>query len=224
MKSPRRKKVRLQSLDRNYNTRVRWEALDADYLNKLSPAELEYYAQFIDEYVGGAIAKNKDGTPKKGHIHNTKELAKSCYDANNRRNNDIISISKATNRLDSLNRTPDEKENPDQVSTYEKSLTKNPNLTEEAIIAQIDSGEQNEMLTFKEYIQVRKNMTLERRAELDPIYLKENPRAYMYYYLFDNTRITNGKLDRLLANPELLEKFVENFEFFKRKKNRPYRR
>lgn len=231
MKSKRKQKTRLQSLDRNYNTRVRWEALDADYLDKLSPEELKWYAQFTDEYVGGAISKNKDGTPKKGHIHKTKELAKSCYDSNNRRNNDLFSIAKATNRVMSLNSTSNSGTNhgisgsgSNVESSVEKSTVKNPLLQEQATIAQIDSKEHLEQLSFKEYIKVRKYMTDERKAELDPIYLKDHPKAYMYYYLYDNTRITDGKLDKLLASPELLEQFIENFELFKRKKNRTTRR
>lgn len=230
MKSTRKSKTRLKSLDRNYNTRVRWEALDADYLSKLSAEELKWYAQFTDEYVGGSITKNKDGTPKKGHIHNTPELAKSCYDANNRRNNDLLSVAKATNRISSLDKIIEDKSsrvadgNNNVDNTIERTSVRNPRLQEEALVAQIDSGERNEQLTFKEYIKVRKHMTLERKAELDPLYLKDYPKAYMYYYLYDNTRITDGKLDKLLANPDLLEQFVENFELFKRKKHRPDRR
>ncbi len=230
MNSRKKSKVRIQSLDRNFNTRVRWESLDADYLTKLSSEQLKYYAQFIDEFVGASISKNKDGTPKKGHLHKTKEMAKSCYDANNRRNNDLMSIAKATNRVTSLEKITED--NTSRVSdgnnnvdnTIERTLVKNPQLQEDALIAQLDSSERLEELTFKEYIKVRKNMTTDRKAELDPQYLKENPKAYMYYYLYDNTRITEGKLDKLLGNDALLEQFVENFELFKRKKNRPTRR
>lgn len=230
----RKAKVRLQSLDRNYNTRVRWESLDADYLKQLNPETLKYYAQFIDEYVGGAISKNKDGTPKKGHLHNTKTLAKACYDSNNRRNNDLFSIAKATNRIGSLDRITEDKS--DRVggsfggiginngdNTVERTMVKNPSLTEDAIISQIDSKEHLEQLTFKEYVKVRKHMSESRKNELDSFFLEQYPKAYMFYYLYDNTRITEGKLNKLLDNPDLLEKFVENFELFKRKKNRTYR-
>ena len=234
MKSQRKSKTRLQSLDRNFNTRVRWESLDADYLKKLTPQELDYYAQFIDEYIGASISKNKDGTPKKGHLHKTKALAKSCYDANNRRNNDLFSVSKALNRIHSLDvtltntgslrGTLKDSQAGHEDTIVERATIKNPQLQEDALIAQLDSDESSEELTFKEYIKVRKNMTIERKAQLDPMYLKENPKAYMYYYLYDNTRITDGKLDKLLGNDVLLEQFVENFELFKRKKNRPSRR
>lgn len=211
---------RLKSLDRNHNTRVRWELLDADYLGTLSKEELNYYAQFIDEYVGAAISKNRNGTPRKGHLHKTTELAKSCYDANNRRNNDLFSVSKALNRMTSLDITNSTCNYKDDISDIEKQTVTNTNLTEQAIISQIDSGDQNEKLSFKEYIKVRGLMTEARRRELDPFYVSEHPKAYMYYYLYDNTRITDGKLDKLIQNPELLEQFIENFELFKRKNNR----
>lgn len=222
MKSRKKLNPRLKSLDRNHNTRVRWELLDADYLNKLSIEELNYYAQFIDEYVGAAISKNRNGTPRKGHLHKTAELAKSCYDANNRRNNDLFSVSKALNRMTSLDITASENSQDDSTFIEKHTLT-DTNLTEKAIIAQIDSGEQNEVLSFKEYIKVRALMTEDRKRELDPLYVDEHPKAYMYYYLYDNTRITDGKLDKLIQNPDLLEQFIENFELFKRKNNRSNR-
>lgn len=104
-KTPKRKalkkNVRLKSLNGQSIPRVRRDLLDADYLDKLTPEELRWYAQFMDEWAGANIKKSKrTKKPVRGHLHDTNELAKSCFDANNKRNNDVYSISKATGRLD----------------------------------------------------------------------------------------------------------------------------
>lgn len=207
-----KRKVRFESLDRRQNTKVRWEHLDADYLHKLSPEELKFYAQFIDEYVGGSISKNKRGIPKPGHLHSTKELAKSCMDANNYRNNDLFSVGKANGFLN-----PIEKELNDENDGW--WYIRNPELTEMYIVENIDKNRNPESLTFKEYIQVRNFMKDSVRDALDIKFLKEQPKAYMYYHAYNMTRITDGKLDKLLENPDLLENFILNATYMKRKKN-----
>lgn len=207
-----KKDVRLESLDKSQNPRVRWEHLDADYLKKLSPDELKWYAQFMDEYIGASIAKTSTGTPKFGHIHNTRALAKTCTDANNYRNNDLFSVGKATGLL-----KPIEKELDDENDGW--WYVRNPELTEMYVNENLDRKRNPEELTFKEYIQVRNYMTNEVRDILDIKFLAENPRAYMYYHAFNMVRITDGKLDKLLARPDLLEKFIEDAKFMQRKKN-----
>lgn len=98
-KVSKRNKVKNVALRPEYAPKVRRELLDADYLQKLSPEELAWYNQFIDEYVGASVKKNKNGSVKKGHLHNTKALAKDCYDRNNLRNNDVLGVSKANGLL-----------------------------------------------------------------------------------------------------------------------------
>lgn len=207
-----KRNVRLESLEHNKNTRVRWEHLDADYLKKLSPEELRWYAQFMDEYIGGAISKDKRGVPTSGHIHNTKALAKTCTDSNNYRNNDLFSVGKANGFLNSI-----DKELNDENDGW--WYVRNPELTEMYVVENLDRKRNPESLTFKEYIQVRNFMTSEVRDLLDAKFIKENPKAYMYYQAFNMVRITEGKLDKLLKHPKLLENFIQNAKFMQRKKN-----
>ena len=141
-KKPRKikKDVRLKSLNPRYIPKVRKELLDMDYLSKLSTEEYRWLAQFMDEYVGANVRKTKGGKIKAGHIHNTKELAKDCYDRNNKRNNDVFAIAKANNLLNTME-TVIRYENENQNNnSYGNSGWKinNPNLIEEAIIHAID--------------------------------------------------------------------------------------
>lgn len=208
-----KRNVRFESLDRSQNPKVRWEHLDADYLNKLSPEELRWYAQFIDESIGGSISKDKRGVPKVGHLHNTRELAKKCTDANNYRNNDLFSVGKANGFISSI-----DKELNDENDGW--WYVRNPELTELYVIYNLDEKNNPEELTFKEYIQIRNNVISSVRDRLDAKFIKLYPKAYMYYHAFNMVRITDGKLDKLLKKPKLLENFIQNAEFMKRKKNR----
>lgn len=138
-----KKDVRMKSLDPFHQTRTRKELLDADYLKKLKPEDLKWYAQFIDESVGGAVHKNKNGKVKKGYLHNTKELAKQCYDANNHRNNDVFTVNKANYLLQDLNAKLDESDG---------WYVHNTELTEDATIQQMEDKEaEDSILTLEEY-------------------------------------------------------------------------
>jgi hypothetical protein len=148
-----KKNVRLKSLQPLHQTRTRKELLDADYLHKIGEQELRYYAQFTDEWAGANIRKRKDGKVKKGHLHNTKELAKDCYDANNRRNNDVLGVSKANNLLQNLDNKLDENDG---------WLVFNPELTEDSYIEKIESSNTEEaILSLEEYKKLKNNLTEE---------------------------------------------------------------
>ena len=96
--------------------RVRTELLDADYLHLLDEETLAWHNKFTSEYVNAAITKTKVKKAKKkvkgkkkqkkvvrrvaaGHLHKTNALAKECYDANNRRNNDLYGVTKINGLL-----------------------------------------------------------------------------------------------------------------------------
>jgi hypothetical protein len=49
---------------------------------------------------GGYKPSKKEGKPKKGHIHKTKEQAKSIFDDNNKRNNDVYGVTKINGLLE----------------------------------------------------------------------------------------------------------------------------
>ena len=158
-----KKNVRIKSLYPQFNTKVRRDLLDADYINKLTPDEKRWYAQFIDEYVGGAVEKTKTGKVKSGHLHNTKALAKECYDANNRRNVDIMSVTKANRLLSVID---------PELDTRDGWYITNPQLTEDSVISGLDKIE-NEELTLAEYITLKNNFNGERQAELESKFIED---------------------------------------------------
>jgi hypothetical protein len=158
-----KKKVRLKSLNPQYQPRVRKELVDFDYLDKLNPAEKEYLAQFVDESIGASVRKLKSGKIAAGQLHNTEALAKECYDANNRRNNDVYSVTKANGLLYDIKH---------KMQMEETDLHINYHLTEEATIAMIENDEQD-ILTFQEFIDLRGNLNPEIRAFYVKHYAKE---------------------------------------------------
>lgn len=214
---PQRKKlksnVRLHSLLPAFNTKVRRELLDADYLPSLSKEDLEWYAQFIDESVGGAVNKTKAGKVMAGYLHDTPELAKKCYDDNNRRNRDVFGVSKANGQLLNI----DWKIGVDGEG--DGWYVKNARLTEDALIADLDREDTEKVLTFKEYIMVRQHMKADIKEQYDLHFANENPYSYLLYFIYETKKLTESQLDRLLKNPKLFDKIIQNSEFMKRKKN-----
>ena len=109
-KTTKRSKVKNASLKKRYNSRVRQENIDMDYLDQLNDidknvklpngkmvTELEYMAIFMSEYNNASVPKQSE--PRKGKIHRTKALIKDCTDRNNWRNNDLISAVRAENKM-----------------------------------------------------------------------------------------------------------------------------
>lgn len=137
-KSKKKRNV-LDSLKISKTPRVRKELLDYDYLDKLNPKELEWLAKFTDEYAGGNIKKGKRG-PLTRHLHRSNKLAKECYDANNRRNNDLYGVTKVNSLLSDLN----------NYYVKEEEKISNGNITEDALISQIDEKNALEEALLKE--------------------------------------------------------------------------
>lgn len=147
-----KKNVRLKSLDKAYQPRTRKELIDYDYIDKLSPEEKELIAQFTDEYYGGAVGKTKTGRIKAGHIHNTKALAKDCYDRNNRQNNDVLGVSKANSLVSEITQ---------ELNNKDGWYITNSELTEDALIASIENTENESELTREEFEQIKDQLTPE---------------------------------------------------------------
>lgn len=83
-------------LKKHYNLKSRQDALENDYIDKLSESEKDWLNSFNEEYVN---ANFKHG----GKIlHNTKMLKKTCFDANNARNRDVYNRAKSSGKLDSI--------------------------------------------------------------------------------------------------------------------------
>jgi hypothetical protein len=93
----KRNSTKHSALIPHLNLKTRFELVDYDYINKLSPKEKEWLNNFTEEYVHA----NMKHAGKK--LHTTKRLKKDCYDRNNSRNRCILTRNKAAGRHISIN-------------------------------------------------------------------------------------------------------------------------
>jgi len=92
-KNASRRKVKNAALNSNYTTKVRREFLDFDYIDKLSEKEKEFLNKFVEEEQNASFSKTKK------NFNKTKEAQRKIYTNNNKRNNDVFGVTKATGRL-----------------------------------------------------------------------------------------------------------------------------
>ena len=104
-KKPIRSKIKNASLNPNYNSKIRQEYLDYDYLNKLSEDELKWLADFTKEWNNASVGSQKDA--KNNRFHNTPEMVKDCTDRNNRRNRCAYGNTKAQKTLKQYGLNPE---------------------------------------------------------------------------------------------------------------------
>lgn len=93
-KETRRSKQPHPDSDPRYNLKTRADLLDQDYLNKLSPKEMDWLNKFNREYVGASL----DSENPKRNLHKSKRMRKDCYDRNNSRNRDVLTRAKASSQ------------------------------------------------------------------------------------------------------------------------------
>jgi hypothetical protein len=142
-KKPLRNQIKYPSLVRKYNSRIRQEYLDADYLDKLDDSkknvklpdgtmvsELEYYALFMKEWNNAGVGKQSEA--EKNKLHRTAKDVKDCTDRNNKRNHDQYARAKK----DGLVHKVDYETLKEWI---EKTQAVNGNLAEESIIEFIDA-------------------------------------------------------------------------------------
>jgi len=96
-KQTRRSKEKYPNLKPELNLKTRIDLTDYDYLDKLSPSELEFLNKFTGEWAGASF--NSDNTK---NIQKTKEHRKDSYDRNNARNRCVLTRAKATGIIDYL--------------------------------------------------------------------------------------------------------------------------
>jgi hypothetical protein len=131
MAKKKSKRTLKDSLNPAKMPRVRREFVDADYLDKLNIEELEWYSKFTDEYIGANIKKSKKtNRVLTRHLHRTNEQAKSVFDSNNRRNNDVYGVTKINGLLSNIDTTK---------GWGEMGSMSNPGLVEDALIALLDN-------------------------------------------------------------------------------------
>jgi len=119
----RRSKIKNASLVKKYNSKVRQEFLDADYLDKLSEKELDWYARFIAE------DNNANFNHPGKQIIKSKKTIREIYQKNNARNRDLyglirnkVGATKLLNYDDVLNLVEEELQKEFGSSNYEEAL------------------------------------------------------------------------------------------------------
>lgn len=139
-----RSKIKNASLKKQYNSRIRQEYLDLDYIHKLNDTkktcqlpdgtkvtELEYMAIFMKEWNSGGVGKQKEA--KKNKLHRTAKDVKTCTDRTNARNRDQYGQAKAQNLVVKMEY--------ETLKTHmEKAKAITENYVEDAMIEMLDQS------------------------------------------------------------------------------------
>ena len=148
---------------------MRREFIDYDYAQELKredPEALAWLAKFNSEYYGAAISKGKNGNVRKRHLHTTNAQAKEIFDDNNRRNNDVLGVTRANALLSAIDYAND--------STDGMRLT-NLDLQEQATVQTIDDQDESDvLLSIEEYNELKEQLTFEMQMFYESIYGDEN--------------------------------------------------
>ncbi len=99
MAKKKRDQVKHPGLKKGYNSRVRQEYMDQDYVKDLTEEQKSWLSDFNSEYYGADL----DFKNLKNNLHNTKKLKKDCTDRNNAQNRCAYGIAKAGNRINDVN-------------------------------------------------------------------------------------------------------------------------
>jgi hypothetical protein len=104
-KKKKRASTKYPALNPRVNSRTKFDKIDYDYLDKLTPDEMDWLNRFSGEYYSGDFKKEEgsvrgDGKYLKSCIHPTDAATrKECYDRNNHNNMDYLSVAKAKGEM-----------------------------------------------------------------------------------------------------------------------------
>ena len=96
MSKTNRKNVKHPGLKKQYNSKVKQEYLDFDYINSLTEDEKQWLSDFSDEYYG---AKLDYENLENNRFHKTPEDKKACTDRNNARNRCQYGLARAGGKI-----------------------------------------------------------------------------------------------------------------------------
>lgn len=154
-KKPKRNRSKNPNLIPGYNSRIRQEYIDMDYLDKLNDEELAWLNKFMGEYNNGSVILDEGRQlDQSKNLHQNPKHKKELFDKNNAQNRDMFGLVKSkvanTKLLNFEN----------SINIVEEHLhgTDNPMSMENAYIDYIDHLEvvkmleeyDNAMLSFKE--------------------------------------------------------------------------
>lgn len=109
-KQNRRSKSKYPALDPHLNLITRQKQIDYDYLDKLSPSELEFLNKFTKETVSASV----DVENRRNNLYaRTKKKVKECFDSNNARNRDILTRQEAMKMIKDLEEIREVTKNPE---------------------------------------------------------------------------------------------------------------
>ena len=91
--------VKLNGLAKNLFSKIKQEYWDYDYIEQLSDKEKAWLNEFVLEYLGANL--DNKSNPERRIFHNKKKAwRKNCFDMNNSRNRDILSVMRAQGLID----------------------------------------------------------------------------------------------------------------------------
>lgn len=133
MPKKKEKKANLKVLRKNSTLLIRQEYMDYDYVEKLSPEDKQWLADFTDEYYNASVGKQSD-KGKNNRFMKSKQSVKECQTNNNKRNNDVYGKLKAKNSLVSISNTGTIIDDPNYVGSFDV----NKDLAEDCLIEILD--------------------------------------------------------------------------------------
>lgn len=96
----KRDKTKTPGLEKNLFSKIKQEYFDIDYIEKLSESEKLWLSQFMEEYLGANVSKDRmQRVYGKDVLHKEDVKRKNCFNMNNARNRDVYSVSRVTGKI-----------------------------------------------------------------------------------------------------------------------------